>query len=600
MKQILTWMLLLFPMWMTAQQKKEFIPVDWELVKKEATENPERIKELVARFSMQKKGEPLTDTEKILAFYGQSYLTNDKEDDLYMFEMYDLRKAGKNEECLALTRKMLEINPLNLDALTTAYHILFSMAKDSTRSEKIDMNEAWSYNARSRFIFRTMLMTGDGSAEHPIDVTKISDEYNFMRHYLDIWKIKMQEFDGKCDIITLDGKSMRYDRPQIYFNTKRVSELISSKSKKNNTPKKETSTPTKDSVLILINGEECRDISWDFIANGTGEDYEKFLNSRNLSLERIDIWKNEKKKDQFRQKFGNWVKEVVEIKARNIISHEGNPTENPRGIYKLMAIKGRQELNPYPHDIYKICTDNITMRMNVVKDYYSRVFRIDHSDPEVFYYTGEKSELDETDKSIRIFDSNAKHFTQKWWCTYRDSHYFPYNTWCYEFYESGKYSETARPIADMLTSAPTRDANNPLIGTWQYAMKIEKIAEEGSKNWIDELKKVDNMKDILDYFRQTEPKNDFEEYYVFTPSFQFMMGMKNKSQGMIGSYEKITYKGKDAIVSPRGEEMEIHWLTDDMIAFKFQVRNKDLYRIWERVKDERTMLDCVENWFLSK
>ena len=69
---------------------------------------------------------------------------------------------------------------------------------------------------------------------------------------------------------------------------------------------------------------------------------------------------------------------------------------------------------------------------------------------------------------------------------------------------------------------------------------------------------------------------------------------------MIGSYEKITYKGKDAIVSPRGEEMEIHWLTDDMIAFKFQVRNKDLYRIWERVKDERTMLDCVENWFLSK
>ena len=599
MKQILTWMLLLFPMWMTAQQKKEFIPVDWELVKKEATENPERIKDLVARFSMQKKGEPLTDTEKILAFYGQSYLTNDKEDDLYMFEMYDLRKAGKNEECLALTRKMLEINPLNLDALTTAYHILFSMAKDSTRSEKIDMNEAWSYNARSRFIFRTMLMTGDGSAEHPIDVTKISDEYNFMRHYLDIWKIKMQEFDGKCDIITLDGKSMRYDRPQIYFNTKRVSELISSKSKKNNTPKKETSTPTKDSVLILINGEECRDISWDFIANGTGEDYEKFLNARDLTLERIDIWKNEKKKDQFRQKFGNWVKEVVEIKARNIISHEGNPTENPRGIYKLMAIKGRQELNPYPHDIYKICTDNITMRMNVVKDYYSRVFRIDHSDPEVFYYTGEKSELDETDKSIRIFDSNAKHFTQKWWCTYRDSHYFPYNTWCYEFYESGKYSETARPIADMLTSAPTRDANNPLIGTWQYAMKIDKIEGEGQDNWIEELKKVDNIKEVLTYLSQTEP-GESKQYQVYTPSHFFTMRMSDNMKEMMGAYDKITYNGKESVTAPGGEVMEIHWLTDDFFAIRQPSRNKVVYRVWERVSDDQTILNRIENWFLKK
>ena len=516
MKQILTLMLLLFPMWMTAQQKKEFVPVDWEFVKKEATENPERIKDLVARFSMQKKGKPLTDTEKILAFYGQSYLTNDKEDDLYMFEMYDLRKAGKNEECLALTRKMLEINPLNLDALTTAYHILFSQEKDST-----SMKEAMDYGTRSRFIFWTMLLTGDGSAEHPIDVTKISDEYNFMRHYLNIWKIKMQEFDGKCDILTLDGKSMRYDRPQIYFNTKRVSELISLQSK-NRTPKKEnlnsTSPPTKDSVLILINGEEYRDISYDFIANGTFEDYEKFLNSRNLSLERIDIWKDEKKKDQFRRKFGNWVKEVIEIKARNMMNYEGNPTENPRGIYKLMAIEGRQELNPYPHDIYKICTDNITMRMNVVKEY-DWMFRIDHSDPEIFNYTGEKSEFDETDKSIRIFNSNAERFTQKWWSTYRNSPYFPYNTWCYEYYESGNYSEAAKPIADMLTSVPARDANNPLIGTWQYAMKIEKMAEEGSKNWIDELKKVDNMKDILSYFRQMEPENDFEEYYVFTPSF---------------------------------------------------------------------------------
>ena len=322
--------LLMLALPMTAQQKKEFVPVDWEFIKKEATENPERIKELVERFSAKKKGKPLTDEEKILAFYGQSYLTNDREDELYMFEMYELRKAGKKEECLALTRKMLEINPLNLDALTTAGDILFSLAKDST-----SLVEASDYLFRSRCIFWTILMTGDGSAEHPFHVTKISDEYNFMRHYLNIWKIKMQEFDGKCDIITLDESSMRYNRPQIYFNTKRVSELISSQINKHNTPKKETSTPTKDSVLIVINGEQCCDITSDFIINGTYDDYEKFLNSRNLTLDRIDIWKNEKKKDQFRQKFGNWVKSVIEITARPISS----PTKNPRGIDNFIKYK---------------------------------------------------------------------------------------------------------------------------------------------------------------------------------------------------------------------------------------------------------------------
>lgn len=300
-----------------AQQKKEFIPVDWEFIKKEATENPERIKELVARFSATRIENPLTDMEKILAFYGQSYLTNDSDTDPQVFEMYELRRAGKKEECLALTRKMLEINPLNLDALTTASSILYSLAKDTT-----SLNEANDYHLRSRFIFWTMLMTGDGSAEHPFHVTKISDEYNFMRHYLNIWKIKMQELSGNCDIITLDGSSSLYDRPQIYFDVTRVRELSSSRYSKRGIPEKEnsdsTSPPSKDSVLILINGEECRDISYDFIANGTYEDYEKFLNSRNLSLERIDIWKNEKKKDQFRRKFGNWVKDVVEITARPI------------------------------------------------------------------------------------------------------------------------------------------------------------------------------------------------------------------------------------------------------------------------------------------
>ena len=273
-------------------------------------------------------------------------------------------------------------------------------------------------------------------------------------------------------------------------------------------------------------------------------------------------------------------------------------TENPRGIYKLMAIKGgRQDIDPYPHDVYKICTDSVTMRMTMLGGP-NKMFRIDHSDPEVLNYTGERSEADKTDKSVRIFDSNAERFTLKWWSMLQNSAYYPYNNWGYEYYESGKYSEAAKPIAEVLTSAPARDLKNPLIGTWQYALKIEKIEETGQDNWIEELKKVDNMKDILAYFRQTEP-GEPKQYQVYTPSHFFTMRMLDNMKEMMGAYDNVIYNGKESVTAPGGEVMEIHWLTDDAFAIKQQMGNKVLYRIWERVADNDSMLSRIGRLFLN-
>ena len=273
-------------------------------------------------------------------------------------------------------------------------------------------------------------------------------------------------------------------------------------------------------------------------------------------------------------------------------------TENPRGIYKLMAIKGgRQDIDPYPHDVYKICTDSVTMRMTMLGGP-NKMFRIDHSDPEVLNYTGERSEADKTDKSVRIFDSNAERFTLKWWSMLQNSLYYPYNNWGYEYYESGKYSEAAKPIAEVLTSAPARDPNNPLIGTWQYALKMEKIEKTGQDNWIEELKKVDNMKDILAYFRQTEP-GEPKQYQVYTPSHFFTMRMLDNMKEMMGAYDNVIYNGKESVTAPGGEVMEIHWLTDDAFAIKQQMGNKVLYRIWERVTDNDSMLSRIGRLFLN-
>ena len=273
-------------------------------------------------------------------------------------------------------------------------------------------------------------------------------------------------------------------------------------------------------------------------------------------------------------------------------------TENPRGIYTLMGVKGKRLVKPYFSDLYKICTDSVTMRF-LINDRNPHLFRIDVPDFQVFNYTGEKTENNETDKSIRIFDSNSKRFTQKWWSTLSNHPFYPDNDWAYEYYESGNYTEASKPIFDALTSAPAREPNNPLIGTWQYLVKMEKLDGVGQDNWIDELKKVDNLKETLAYLRQTEPENDFVEYCVYTPSRFFTMGMRDKSKGMMGGYDRVTYNGKDAVVDPNGEVMKIHWLTDDMYAVKINAGNKVLYRIWERVTDNDSMLSRICSLFLN-
>jgi len=41
------------------------------------------------------------------------------------------------KECLATAKKMLDINPLNLNALNTMGHVLYVMAKDSTQNSGV-------------------------------------------------------------------------------------------------------------------------------------------------------------------------------------------------------------------------------------------------------------------------------------------------------------------------------------------------------------------------------------------------------------------------------------------------------------------------------
>ena len=215
---------LLATMCMNAQEERTLMPVDWQAIKKEVKENPVHVKQLVARLSGETIDRTLTFPERVLAFYGQSFLSNDAED-VYRTDMDKSFEDKKWKKCLATAKKMLDVNPLSLNALITTGEVLIQMSQDSTRWKNVKEDDARPYINRAMRIFNTIAVTGDGSAEHPFYVTKVSDEYCFMRYYLDLWKYKKQSATSCCDIITLDGNSKYYDRPEIYFEITRVYEL---------------------------------------------------------------------------------------------------------------------------------------------------------------------------------------------------------------------------------------------------------------------------------------------------------------------------------------------------------------------------------------
>lgn len=263
-------------------------------------------------------------------------------------------------------------------------------------------------------------------------------------------------------------------------------------------------------------------------------------------------------------------------------------SENPRGIYKLMSMKGKVELNPYPSDLYKIITDSVTMRF-MMSNRDTRMFRIDLPDLKPFNYTGKKEITDENDTEQQIYDSDSKRFTQKWWSRGQISPIFPENDWCYEFYESGQFSANAKPIFEALTFVPTYDPKNPLIGMWQHTVTM------------DELMKIDNWKSILAYLREegSADNSSGKEFHVYTATHTVSVPLPKWRPMVDGYSSKITYNSKDAITLGESRIRQIHWLTDDAFAIKVKVGDKEKYNIFERVTDKETLLGRIASKFIS-
>ena len=244
-------------------------------------------------------------------------------------------------------------------------------------------------------------------------------------------------------------------------------------------------------------------------------------------------------------------------------------TENPRGVYKLTGLLDKYgNLIKEPFDQYKICTDSVTMMLAVQGNQFS----LGRNDSRIFNYTGETPDANNA-TATRIFDSNAEHFTLKWWSTTQEHLYFPHNDWCTEYYESGKYSENGKNILDAIMSPLTKDPKNSLIGTWRM------------------IGMVDELRDIKKEMKRIREKPLDGLYTVFTPSTVLAI---SRNRGVFYP-SPAPYNNK--VFKVGQTENKITWLSKDLIAVEIHQDYRTDYEILERV-EQGTAFDGIASHYV--
>ena len=228
--------------------------------------------------------------------------------------------------------------------------------------------------------------------------------------------------------------------------------------------------------------------------------------------------------------------------------------ENPRGVYKLINFVGRGgSMFDAIEDQYKICLDSLTLTLHVKNDMFEFSMR---DGDKVFDYTGEEPDVYEP-HAPRIYDSNAKRFSLKWWSEgYIDRPLFPTKDWCIEHYEAERFSQAGECIAEAFMSPDYRDESNPLIGVWHPMGTVKNLQD------------AEGLKRVL-----STSGSGIPTYCILTP-----LRLLN-SVGGVGKITPISIQNKDSL--QMGASMrKVTWLSPDIIAIALQQG----HTVWARTK----------------
>ncbi|MBQ8607819.1 MAG: hypothetical protein IJ417_06480 [Bacteroidaceae bacterium] len=252
-------------------------------------------------------------------------------------------------------------------------------------------------------------------------------------------------------------------------------------------------------------------------------------------------------------------------------------TENPRGVYKLTRFIGKTGEIAVPYDQYKVCTDSITL-VCAVED--TNRLQIAHPDKLPHNYTGKRHRNPMSRESL-IYDSNDKQFTLEWWSEYSNHIYFPYKGWCTEYYQSGLYSENAKPFFDAIMKPVEVDESNEFIGTWNII------------GHMDDVKGVRNIKKVLAEMQQRNFSNEYASF-IFTPTYVIKVWSVSAS-----ILEKVSYKGKNRIVLSNGNVVKVFKLSKDCIAYPIPHIDGLDYVILQRDNSKQPIIGKIASFFLS-
>lgn len=252
--------------------------------------------------------------------------------------------------------------------------------------------------------------------------------------------------------------------------------------------------------------------------------------------------------------------------------HTSAQTENPRGVYKMTFLVDMNGTKiPAPYEQYKICTDSVTLMASIQGSRFS----IGNNDARVLNYTGEEPDMQNA-TATRIFNSNEKHFTLKWWSQRAGHMFFPQNNWCTEYYESDTYSSTGKTIFDALQSkAPAIDKKNPLYGHWHIIDVYDELPDVKAA-----VKKL--MKD-----NENIPYRGNDIIILTSSKFIYTGGQcldastdgKNYIELSQGKNKQATYK--------------VHQLSKDYIAIIKKRNQFTDYELWKRITDDITPLSRI-------
>lgn len=258
-----------------------------------------------------------------------------------------------------------------------------------------------------------------------------------------------------------------------------------------------------------------------------------------------------------------------------------HPKENPRGIYRMTSLvekNGREVVSPF--DQYKICTDSITLNLNIMGTKFSI-----SKEESILNYTGEKPDKKQA-HAIRIYDSNAEHFTLKWWSSFSNHLLFPENDWCTEFYVANSYSDKGKLLFNILTKpAPAADPEHPFYGNWH---RIACVA--------DDLDKVKEKWEALYNQKNAEEKySGLDIIIINETNFVYSGGeiLKVESDGK----EHLSVQGKNPNDSC---ELSAVWLPDDYVAVARPYGNHTVHELWKRITDDVPPISHIATLFINR